>query len=233
MEKILIVDDDKKICDITKRYLVSAGYDAESANNGDQAGKALSERLFSLVIFDVMLPDSTGFELLKNLRDSVYKKTLKSTDKDVPVIMLTALSQTQNVIKGLRAGADDYISKPFDPTELVERVAVILKRVPKTDRRPGIMNFGNLEIDPDSGDVRYKGTEIVLQRREKELLLFLAKNAGKTLSREQLLDHVWGFEYEGNDRAVDICIQRLRKKLKKTGAGISTVWGTGYRMEKI
>lgn len=230
MKKILLVDDDIKICDITRKYLIHAGYEVNVAYNGSQAKKLLETDRYCFVIFDVMLPDTTGFELLCNLKDGIYMTSTHSTDKDTPAIMLTALGQTQNVLKGLRNGADDYITKPFEPAELIERINVILKR---TGDSINEISIGNLLIDLSKSEVRCNNTYIIFQRREYDLLVFLCKNKNKVFSREELLNKVWTYEYDCSDRAVDICIQRVRSKLNELNSkvNIKTVWGIGYKLE--
>lgn len=231
MKKILLVDDDIKICDITKKYLVHAGYEVNVAYNGNQAKKLLEAERFNFAIFDVMLPDTTGFDLLTNLKDGIYMMSSNSTDKDIPVILLTALGQTQNVLQGLRKGADDYITKPFEPAELIERINVILRRTGVNTSNE--LSIGNILIDLDKTEVKCNNTQIVFQRREYDLLVFLCKNKNKVFSREELLNKVWTYEYDCSDRAVDICIQRVRSKLNEvnTGVNIKTIWGIGYKLE--
>ncbi len=231
MKKILLVDDDIKICDITKKYLIHAGYEVNIAYNGSQAKKLLETERFCFIIFDVMLPDTTGFDLLTNLKDGIFMISSSSTDKDTPVIMLTALGQTQNILRGLRNGADDYITKPFEPAELIERINVILKRF-GVDSSNEIL-IGNVAIDLSKSEVKCNNSKIIFQRREYDLLVFLCKNKNKVFSREELLNKVWTYEYDCSDRAVDICIQRVRSKLNEANSkvNIKTIWGVGYKLE--
>lgn len=233
MKKILLVDDDLKICDITRKYLIHAGYEVNVAYNGSEAKKLLETEKFSLAIFDIMLPDTTGFELLTNLKDGMFMVSLSSTDKDIPVILLTALGQTQNVLKGLRGGADDYITKPFEPAELIERINVILRRFGINSSNE--ISVSNIVIDSNKTEVRCNSAQIPFQRREYDLLVFLCKNKNKVFSREELLNKVWTYEYDCSDRAVDICIQRVRSKLNEAGAriNIKTIWGVGYKLECV
>jgi DNA-binding response OmpR family regulator len=230
LKKVLLADDDKKICDIVEKYIKHAGYETAVAHNGAQTKFLLQKYRFSLVIFDVLLPDTTGFELLEDLRNGDYVLSSASTDKETPVIMLTALGQTQNVLKGLRSGADDYMTKPFEPSELVERIKVILKRA-KTETDE--ITAGNIIINLPAQTVMCEEKSFALQRREFDLLQYLCKNLNKSCTREELLNTVWGWDYDGSDRAVDICVQRLRTKLGEVGANIQikTVWGAGYRLE--
>jgi two-component system response regulator ResD len=232
LKKLLLIDDDFKICDITKQYLTKAGYEVVVAYDGNEARAALSNQQFCFVIFDAMLPDESGFDLLHNFREGMYVLNSNSSDKDTPAIMMTALGQTSNVLKGLRGGADDYVTKPFDPNELVERVNVILKRAGKF-----IMNsfeIGNIVINLTTQIISCEGNPLDLKRREFDLLTYLCKNSNHVFSREDLINAVWGWDYEGGDRAVDICIKRVREKLQKASAQIEikTIWGVGYRLEE-
>lgn len=231
MKKILLVDDDLKICGIIKKYLERDGFDVSLAHTGKQAQDKLQTEKYCFIIFDAMLPDSNGFELLNGLRSGEYFLNSCSADTDTPAIMLTALGHTNNVLKGLRDGADDYIVKPFEPRELVERIHVILKRV-----NPFVTNtldIENISINLTTQIASCNDVALDLQRREYDLLCYLCKNPYHTLSREQLIGNVWGWDYNGGDRAVDICIKRLRQKLQNANANIeiATVWGVGYRLE--
>jgi len=231
--KILIVDDDKKICDITAKYLTHAGFNVTSAFDGTSAINNLENNKFSLIILDVMLGDTTGFELLEDLRNGTFYIDENSSDIDIPVIMLTALSQTQNVIKGLKTGADDYVAKPFEPLELVERVKAILKRLGRKIEDEIVI--GSVKINLTTYCFYNNNIIFQLQRRERDLFILLCRNKDKVYTREELLNLVWGFDYEGSDRSVDICVQRLRTKLTEVHATIvvKTVWGVGYKLEVI
>lgn len=231
VKEILLIDDDFKICDITKQYLQKGGYVVTVANNGAEATLFLSRRRFCFVIFDAMLPDASGFDLLANLRAGVYFLNTYSCDKDAPAIMLTALGQTSDVLKGLRGGADDYIAKPFDPNVLVERINVILRRATRFISND--ISIGNITINLSTQLAYCKENHLDLQRREFDLLCFLCKNPHQAFSREELINSVWGWDYDGGDRAVDICTKRLREKLGNAGADIAilTIWGVGYRLD--
>lgn len=172
-----------------------------------------------------------GFDPLSNLRNGYYFNNPTSSDKDTPAIMLTALGQTNHVIKGLRGGADDYVSKPFDPNELIERMRSILKRAQRYSA--DIAEINNLTINRTNRQVKCNNVLLDLQRREYDLLAYFCQNPEQVFSREQLINNVWGWEYQGGDRAVNICITRLREKLKTIGAEmeIQTVWGSGYRLK--
>lgn len=232
LKKILLIDDDLKICDITQRYIVKAGYEVTLAHDGRQAERCLETQRFCLVIFDAMLPDTTGFDLLDNFRTGMYVRNADSSDRDTPAIMLTALGQTNNVLKGLRSGADDYITKPFDPNELLERIRVILKRAGVFSS--SILEIGNVTVNLTSKTVICGNTALNLQRREFDLLAYLSRNKDHIFQRDELIGAVWGWDYDGGDRAVDICIKRLRTKLYGAGAtiAIKTAWGIGYRLDE-
>ena len=232
MAKLLLVDDDAKINHIVFRYLRHEGHEVDTVLKGEAAEDLLATQHYDLVILDVMLPDTTGFALLENLRSGAYFSSSASTVPDTAVIMLTALGDTPNVVKGLAGGADDYMSKPFDPSELVQRVSAILRRTAPTSGAQEILH-GDLRIDQRSRVVRIGDTQLDLQRRESDLLTFLCQNPAQAFTREELLNKVWGWDYEGSDRAVDICVQRLRYKLKAADSRvvIHTVWGTGYRLD--
>lgn len=234
MAKLLLVDDDPKINNIVGRYLKHADHDVVAAFDCRQAERELSTQGFDLVIFDVMLPDGNGFQLLEELRAGSYFLQQQATPMDAPAIMLTALGETQNVIKGLKNGADDYMTKPFEPAELVQRVAAILRRVGSKEDASQELCLGDLRIDPKSRQIYVHAAPLDLQRREADLLFFFCRNPNQAFSREELLNKVWGWDYQGSDRAVDICVQRLRSKLKAADSHIAirTVWGTGYRLDE-
>lgn len=235
MNKILIVEDDAKITEIVRKYFIHSGYDVTCAANGERAGSYLEKERFAIVILDVMLPDTNGFELLGELRSGVYYQSMHSADTDTPVIMLTALGQSKNVIKGLKTGADDYLTKPFDPVELVERVAVILRRMSRAAPHQDVQQIGALKIHLASREVTCGEHLLDLHRREFDLLVFLSHHVQKVFTRDELITKVWGFDFDGSDRAVDISIQRLRTNLQSysTQLQIKTVRGIGYKLEVI
>ena len=235
MNLILLVEDDKKISEITQKFLEHAGFEVSTVYDIQNAQLELEEKTFCFAIFDVILPDGSGFDLLRDLREGVFFLSPNSTPIDTPVLMLTALGQTKHVVQGLRLGADDYVSKPFEPTELVERVSVILKRAGHKSYATSVMNAGSLEIELTTRVVTSRGEQVSLNRREYDLLLFLCRNMQQVFSREQLISRIWGMEFDGGDRSVDICVQRVRSRLKEHQAGlqVKTVWGVGYMMEEM
>lgn len=231
MRRLLLVDDDPKLCDITEKYLAHAGFEVAVARDGRQAQERVGREAFDLVVLDVGLPDTTGFAWLQSLRAGEFTEAGRGSASDLPVVVLTALGRSQNVLTGLRSGADDYMTKPFDPSELVERIRAILKRAGRPVHDG--MSLGNLSVDLATRLATCGGRELPLQRRELDLLVHLGRHVGRVFTREELLDAVWGLDFEGSDRAIDICVQRLRAKLVEAGAdaSIRTVRGTGYRLE--
>lgn len=226
-----MVDDDVKIARIVAKYLASAGYNVMEANSGEQALKTLTNYPIALLVLDVMLPDLSGLELCSRLRSADPRSF--ATSADIPVLMLSALGLTDDIIAGLRQGADDYLVKPFEPRELVERVGALLRRY----RRGQVCNprkqLGNLEIDQAGEAVYCQGQQLTLSRREYALLNCLSEHQSSVLNRQQLLDLVWGWDYEGSERAVDLCVLRLRSKLQAAGVcgvALETVWGSGYKL---
>jgi DNA-binding response OmpR family regulator len=235
MNRILLVEDDIKISGITRKYLEHAGFSVTSVFDLKTAQVELEQTVFCFAIFDVMLPDGSGFDLLRDLREGLHFLSPNSTSIDTPVLMLTALGQTKHVVQGLRSGADDYVSKPFEPAELVERVSVILKRAGHKSYATSVMKVGELEFELTKRAVNSRGEQLVLNRREYDLLLFFCRNMQKVFSREQLIAQIWGLEFDGGDRSVDICVQRVRSRLKEhqVALQIKTVWGVGYMMEEM
>lgn len=214
MAKILIVEDEKAINDLIKFNLELVGHECCQVFDGEDGLNEALKLKYDLIILDVMLPNYSGFEIIEYI-----KKT--------PVIFVTAKSATRDKIKGLRLGADDYITKPFDIVELVERVKAVLRRT-KSDVT--YFEFDDIRVEFDSRRVYKKGKEILLTPREFDLLEVLLNNRNLALSREKLLNLVWEYDYEGDTRTVDVHVQRLRQKLEISDR-IHTVYKTGYRFE--
>ncbi|WP_125154241.1 response regulator transcription factor [Clostridium rectalis] len=220
--KILIVDDDLNICEVIKMYLDSAGYDTRVSNDGKEAQEAFEEYKPDLVLLDIMLPHMDGIDVLKWIRK----------DSHCPVIMLTAKGETFDKVLGLELGADDYMVKPFEPKELVARVKAVLRRYNSDGEDREVLKFEDLVIDINSYTVIYKDEEIKMPPKEFELLYYLANNKNRVFTREQLLCEVWGYDYPGDSRTVDVHIKRLREKLSGgVNWQIETVWGVGYKFE--
>jgi DNA-binding response OmpR family regulator len=219
--KVLVVDDDVNISDLIEIYLVKESYKVYKAHNGREALKIFNEKQVDLVILDVMMPEMDGYETLKEIRKT----------SQVSVVMLTAKGETFDKVLGLELGADDYIVKPFEPKELVARIRAVLRRYkPQTQKKT--IEFTDLSIDADSFLVNYRGSDIEMPPKEFELLYFLASNPNKVYTREQLLYEVWGYDYPGDSRTVDVHVKRVREKLgDHTEWNIKTVWGVGYKFE--
>lgn len=223
MTNILIVDDDPHIRKLLNVLLVNEGFLVYEAVNGIEALVVFEKHKIDLMIIDLMMPKMDGFELCQEIR-SAY---------DLPIIMLTAKGETEQKVKGFKIGTDDYIVKPFEPIELIVRVKALLRRAKISSSQ--IVQVGNLMIDHGNFKVIHQGETITLPMKELELLFVLASSLGRTFSREQLIENIWGFDYQGDERTVDVHIKRLRERFpeKEYHFKISTVWGLGYRMEII
>lgn len=216
MIKILIAEDEEPIANLIRMNLRRAGYECVWAPDGEQAADLMEKEHFDLVLLDIMLPGIDGYELMD------YARTL-----ELPVIFLTALGSTENKVKGLKMGADDYLPKPFEIVELLARVEAVLRRYRKTE---AAMQIFDVVIDTASRSVTRNGEQIPLTMKEFDLLLLLARNRNIALYRETIYENVWGGEYMGQSRTVDLHIQRLKKKLNWDNE-ISAVYKVGYRLE--
>jgi two-component system alkaline phosphatase synthesis response regulator PhoP len=225
-EKILIVEDEKDIVRMLDYNLGKEGYKTICAYDGEEALKEAKKELPSLIILDLMLPGMDGLEVCKAL-----KKEAKTSL--IPIIMLTAKRQETDKIVGLEVGADDYVTKPFSPRELIARIKAVLRRAKETEKLPETFKAGDLEIDFSKIQVRVKGKAVELTAKEFELLKTLIAVKGRVLSRDYLLDNIWGFDHaiEIQTRTVDVHIRTLRKKLKTEAKRIVTVKNYGYRFE--
>jgi two-component system, OmpR family, alkaline phosphatase synthesis response regulator PhoP len=219
---ILLVDDEEHIVQLARMYLEREGFQIQSAGNGMQAMDAILNLHPSLVVLDIMLPGIDGLEVCRRLR---------GMGNNTPIIMLTARDEDIDKILGLELGADDYMTKPFNPRELVARVKTILRRVetPPGSSNPVII-LGNTQIIPEKREVICQDEIISLRTQEFEVLHILAQNVGVVLSREQLLSKAWGFEYAGQTRTVDVHIAQLRRKLARSSIRIETITGIGYKL---
>ena len=220
---ILVVDDDKNICEIVRLYLVKEGYDVKCAYAGKQALRMIEEEKPAAVILDIMLPEIDGIEILKQLRQTTK----------IPVIMLTAKGETIDKILGLELGADDYVVKPFEPKELVARLKAVLRRSETTDADDGEITFDKLSLNMSTYELKIDGQVIDIPPKELELLNYLCIHPNKVFTRDQLLDEVWGYEYLGDSRTVDVHVKRLREKVEGVSDkwSLKTVWGVGYKFE--
>ena len=220
--KILIVDDDENICEVIKMYLETTGYNVKVAHDGKAAKEEFVNFSPNLVVLDMMLPGIDGMEVLKWIRK----------DSNVPVIMLTAKGETFDKVLALEIGADDYVVKPFEPKELLARVKAVMRRYSGEEPDNVVLNFPDLTIDANSYKVIYNGEEVKTPPKEFELLHYLASNKNKVFTRDQLLCEVWGYDYPGDSRTVDVHIKRLREKLNGgEDWQLETVWGVGYKFE--
>lgn len=218
MNKVLVVDDDKNICEILKIFLEKDGLKVYTANDGETALKLFTEVKPTIALLDIMMPGMDGIELCKEIRKI----------DNTPIMFISAKDQTMDKILGLELGADDYIVKPFDASEVVARVKAILRRIVTKDMA---VEYEDLSIDINSFTVIYKGEKYELPPKELELFYFLASNPNRVYTREQLLDNVWGIDFFGDSRTVDVHIKRLREKFEHDKWSIKTVWGVGYKFE--
>ena len=220
--KILIVDDDENICEVIKMYLETTGYNVKVAHDGKAAKEEFVNFSPNLVVLDMMLPGIDGMEVLKWIRK----------DSNVPVIMLTAKGETFDKVLALEIRADDYVVKAFEPKELLARVKAVMRRYSGEEPDNVVLNFPGLTIDANSYKVIYNGEEVKTPPKEFELLHYLASNKNKVFTRDQLLCEVWGYDYPGDSRTVDVHIKRLREKLNGgEDWQLETVWGVGYKFE--
>jgi two-component system alkaline phosphatase synthesis response regulator PhoP len=220
-ELILVVDDEPSIIQLTRMYLERENFRVEEASDGEAALESVKRLNPALVILDVMLPKLDGFEVCRRLR---------ALDNLVAIILLTARDEDMDKILGLELGADDYLTKPFNPRELVARVRAILRRSERTNRPGAPFSVSDLSVDPIRREVRVGERPLELRTQEFEVLLVLAGQPGRVFSREQLLQQAWGFDFYGQTRTVDVHIANLRKKLSGSAVKIMTVTGIGYKL---
>lgn len=225
-QKILIVDDDNNIAELISLYLLKECFDTKIVNDGEAALTEYEAWQPNLILLDLMLPGIDGYQVCREIR----------TKSTVPIIILSAKGEVFDKVLGLELGADDFIIKPFDSKELVARVKAVLRRYQpvRTEQAPDIkcVEYPNLIINQTNYSVLYQGQNIDMPPKELELLYFLASSPNQVFTREQLLDHIWGYEYIGDTRTVDVHVKRLREKLKGNDHwNIATVWGIGYKFE--
>ena len=226
--KILIVDDDNNIAELISLYLTKECYDTKIVNDGEEALAAFESYAPNMILLDLMLPGIDGYQVCREIR----------AKSNVPIIMLSAKGEIFDKVLGLELGADDYIMKPFDSKELVARVKAVLRRFqpakPAAAPIPAAkcVEYPDLTINLSNYSVIYQGNQIDMPPKELELLYFLAASPNQVFTREQLLDHIWGYEYIGDTRTVDVHVKRLREKIKDHDAWqLATVWGIGYKFE--
>ena len=222
---VLIIEDDKNIQDLLKLYLEKEGYGVTVADDGGQGLAKFRSLKPELVLLDVMMPVLNGWEVCKAIR----------AESNTPVIMLTAKGELDDKITGLKAGADDYVTKPFEMRELIARIEAVLRRSDSqnAEQKSRRLTFDKLVIDMDAFELLVDGTKVDAPPKEMELLFFLASSPNRVYTRNQLLDEVWGFDYFGDSRTVDVHIKRLREKLEDVSENwcLRTVWGVGYKFE--
>ncbi len=223
--KILIVDDDENICELLRIYLEKDGFETVVANDGEQAIKYASLHNPDLILLDIMLPLLDGWQVCREIRKT----------SDTPIIMLTAKGETFDKILGLELGADDYVSKPFDTKEVIARIKAVLRRSNDNDKQNQVneVKYDNLKINLTNYEMIVNGVRVDTPPKELELIYHLASNPNRVYTRDQLLDEVWGFDYYGDSRTVDVHVKRLREKLENVSSewSLKTVWGVGYKFE--
>jgi DNA-binding response OmpR family regulator len=217
---ILVVDDEPNIVELARLYLRNEGFDVEVAENGREALEKVRTLSPKLILLDIMMPEIDGIEVCRTLRK----------DSDIPIIMLTARGDDVDRIVGLELGADDYITKPFNPREMVARVKAVLRRSETAQRPAKAIDIGDLHVDLLGREVSVAGKPVPLRTKEFDLLVALAQNQGVAMARDRLLNTVWGQDFFGDSRTLDVHIAWLRDKLSASTAKISTVWGFGYKM---
>jgi len=221
MSTILVADDEDNIFQLAKLYLGKEGFRVLHAADGKKALHRVADDRPDLLILDIMLPEMDGWDVCRRLRQE---------NNDIPIIMLTARDDDVDKIVGLELGADDYVTKPFNPRELVARVKALLRRVDSKPKVPPAVDLGELHLDAARREVRIDDQPISLRPKEFDLLWAFIQNKGLVLSRDQLLDSVWGYDFYGDTRTVDVHVASLRDKLANSGVIIETVWGIGYKL---
>lgn len=225
--KVLIVDDDKNICDLLRLYLEKDGYGVMLCHDGDDAVVKFNSLNPDMVLLDIMLPGKDGWQVCREIR----KKS------NVPIIMITAKGETIDKVIGLELGADDYIVKPFDAKEVIARINAVTRRTGVNNSEPEVreVHYEKLSVNMTRYELKVNGKTIDTPPKELELLFYLASNPNRVYTRDQLLDEVWGFEYYGDSRTIDVHIKRLREKLENVSEkwALKTVWGVGYKFEVV
>lgn len=222
-QKVLVVDDDINICELIRLYLEKDGYEVVVAYNGIKAVDVFKEATPNIVVLDIMLPGLDGWQVCREIRKV----------SGIPVIMLSAKGETFDKVLSLELGADDYVVKPFDPKELIARIKAVLRRYEHKELDVQEIIYPNLVVNKSNYTIKVNGLDMELPPKELELLFFLANNPNKVFTREQLLEHVWGFDFYGDSRTVDVHVKRLREKIEVENQKwqLKTVWGVGYKFE--
>lgn len=221
-QKVLVVDDDTNIAELISLYLEKEGYETKKVHNGNSVIEVFSSFAPHLVVLDLMLPGMNGYDVCKEIRKI----------SNIPIIMLTAKGETFDKVLGLELGADDYMVKPFDTKELVARVKAVLRRSDTKEDTDKKIVVPNLTISLSNYTVIYRGDQVDMPPKELELLYYLASHPNQVFTREQLLNQIWGYEYIGDTRTVDVHVKRIREKFNEEEEwGVKTVWGVGYKFE--
>jgi len=224
VQKVLVVDDEDHILELARLYLSREGYQIETVTDGAQALARFGQIKPDLVVLDIMLPNVDGLTICREIRKQ----------SQVPIIMLTARDEVTDKVVGLELGADDYLTKPFHPQELVARAKALVRRARLEPDQPKLVRAGKLEVDFERHEVRHGESRLQLRPKEFDLLALLARHPGRVFQRSELLDLVWGYDFPGYTRTVDVHVQQLREKLAAGGVAnpsIQTVWGVGYKLE--
>ena len=224
-KKILVIEDDPDIVELLKHYLQKEGFKLKDASDGFSGLKAAKTGDFDLIILDIMLPELDGLEVCKELRADPKIKS-------IPIIMLTAKIEEADKIVGLELGADDYVTKPFSPKELIARVKALLRRIERKPEKEKIYRYGKLALDLSKHEVSVDNKPVELTSKEFHLLECLFQSQGRVLSRDYLMDEVWGYDYYGGMRTVDVHVRRLRKKIPLLSNAIQTVKNMGYKLKE-
>jgi two-component system response regulator ResD len=223
MQKILVVDDEARIRDIIRQYVEFEGFECYEAEDGVIAYQMARTTEFDLILLDVMMPNCDGITTLRKIREF----------SDVPVILLTAKGEEYDKVFGFDLGADDYVVKPFSPKELMSRIKAILKRTQKTSpTKDEVYTFRGLTVNPKSYEVKIDGEKVTVTPKEFELLLYFIQNKNTVITRDAILNHIWGYDFYGDSRTVDTHIKMLRSNLGEYRDLIKTVWGVGYKYEE-
>ena len=223
--RVLVVDDEDHILELARLYLAREGYHIETVSDGAQALARFGQVKPDLVVLDIMLPNVDGLTICREIRKQ----------SQVPIIMLTARDEVTDKVVGLELGADDYLTKPFPPQELVARAKALVRRSRLEPDQPGLVRAGRLEVDLERHEVRFGETKVQLRPKEFDLLALLARHPGRVFQRSELLDLVWGYDFPGYTRTVDVHVQQLREKLTQAGVTkptVQTVWGVGYKLDE-
>jgi two-component system alkaline phosphatase synthesis response regulator PhoP len=224
-KKILVIEDEKDIQELLQIYLKRDGYDVHIATDGETGLRKASQERYDLVLLDLMLPQVDGLEICRNLRS-------RPQTADLPIIMITAKAEEADRIVGLELGADDYITKPFSPREVLARIKAIFRRLEKPKAKEVRQEYGGIALDPSKHEVTYRGKSRSLTSKEFKLLEFFLGNRGRVLSRDILLNEIWGYDYFGTTRTVDVHVAHLRQKFQVLNKSLVAIKGLGYKLQE-